>query len=69
MNKNELQEMLEQHQLWLNNNSGERINLQGADLSGIDLRKANLRGANLQGVRLRVRPGEQQQCRLRGPSR
>ena len=36
----------------MNNNGGERINLQGADLRGIDLRKANLRGANLQGVRL-----------------
>lgn len=52
MDKNELQEILKQHQLWLNNNGGERINLQGADLRGIDLRKANLRGANLQGVRL-----------------
>lgn len=52
MDKNELQEILKQHQLWLNNNGGEKINLQGADLRGIDLRKANLRGANLQGVRL-----------------
>lgn len=48
MDKNEIQEILEQHQLRLNNNGGERINLQGADLRGIDLR-----GANLQGVRLR----------------
>ena len=52
MGKNELQEILEQHQLWLDDNGGERINLQGADLRGIDLRKANLRGADLQGVRL-----------------
>lgn len=52
MDKNEIREMLEQHQLWLDNNGGERINLQGADLRGIDLRKANLRGANLQDVRL-----------------
>lgn len=52
MDKNELQEILKQHQLWLNNNGGEKINLQGADLRDIDLRKANLRGANLQGVRL-----------------
>ena len=52
MDKNEFQEILEQHQLWLDDNGGERINLQGADLRGIDLRKANLRGANLQGVRL-----------------
>ena len=47
MNKNELQEILEQHQLWLNSNSGERANLQGADLRYVDLSKANLRGANL----------------------
>lgn len=52
MDKDELQEILEQHQLWLDDNGGERINLQGADLRGIDLCKANLRGANLQGVRL-----------------
>ena len=52
MNKNEIREILEQHQLWLDDNGGERMNLQGADLRGIDLRKANLRGANLQGVRL-----------------
>ena len=30
----------------MNDNSGERINLQGADLRGIDLHEANLRGAN-----------------------
>ena len=52
MDKNELQEVLEQHQLWLNGNGGERINLQGADLRGIDLRKANLRCANLCSARL-----------------
>ena len=52
MDKNEIQEILEQHQLWLDDNGGERMNLQGADLRGIDLRKANLRGANLQGARL-----------------
>ena len=50
MDKNEIQEILEQHKLWLNDNSGERINLQGADLRGIDLREANLRGANLYSV-------------------
>lgn len=47
MDKNEIQEILEQHQLWLNDNGGERANLQGADLRYIDLSKANLRGANL----------------------
>lgn len=52
MDKNEIREILEKHQLWLDDNGGERINLQGADLRGIDLCKANLRGANLQDVRL-----------------
>ena len=52
MDKNELQEILEQHQLWLNGNGGERINLCNVDLRGVDLHGANLRGAVLQGVRL-----------------
>ena len=47
MDKNEIREILEQHQLWLNNNGGKRANLQGADLRYVDLSKANLRGANL----------------------
>lgn len=57
MNKNEIQEILEQHQLWLNNNGGKRIDLcsvdlRGADLNGADLRRAKLRGANLYGAQL-----------------
>lgn len=52
MDKNELQKILEQHQLWLNGNGGERINLCNVDLRGVDLHGANLRGAVLQGVRL-----------------
>lgn len=52
MDKNELQEMLEQHQLWLNDNGGERINLHSVDLRGIDLHGANLRGAYLHSARL-----------------
>ena len=52
MDKNELQEILDQHQLWLNNNGGKRANLQGADLRYIDLCKANLHRADLQGARL-----------------
>lgn len=57
MNKNEIQEMLEQHKLWLNNNGGKRIDLcsvdlHGADLNGADLRRAKLRGANLYGAQL-----------------
>lgn len=52
MDKNELQEILEQHQLWLNNKCGKRADLRGIDLQGIDLRRANLRGANLYGAQL-----------------
>ena len=52
MDKNEIQEMLEQHQLWLNNNGGKRADLRGVDLQGVDLRRANLRGANLYGAQL-----------------
>ena len=52
MDKNELQEILEQHQLWLNNNGGKRADLRGVDLYGADLRKANLRCANLCSARL-----------------
>lgn len=52
MDKNELQEILEQHQLWLNNNGGERADLRGVDLYGADLREANLRGAYLHSARL-----------------
>ena len=52
MDKNEIREILEQHQLWLNNKGGERADLRGVDLQGIDLRRANLRGANLYGAQL-----------------
>ena len=52
MDKNEIQEILEQHQLWLNNNGGERADLRGVDLYGADLREANLRGAYLHSARL-----------------
>ena len=53
MNKEELQEILEKHQKWLNDEEGgERANLSGANLrrsnlSGADLSRANLRRANL----------------------
>ena len=50
MDKNELQEILEQHQLWLNNNGGKRADLRNADLHNADLREANLRDADLSGA-------------------
>lgn len=52
MDKNELQEILEQHQLWLDDNGGKRADLRGVDLQGADLRRANLRGANLYSAQL-----------------
>ena len=53
MTRERLQDILTQHRLWLNNESGERANLSGADLRGADLRGANLRGANLSDADLR----------------
>ena len=59
MNKEELQEILENHLKWLNDqDGGKRANLcgaslQGADLQGANLWGANLRGASLQGANLR----------------
>lgn len=48
MNRETLNEILEKHKKWLNNEQdGKRANLSGADLSGADLSGANLSGANL----------------------
>ena len=47
MNAETLQNILENHTKWLNNDGGERANLSGANLSGADLKWADLSGANL----------------------
>lgn len=39
MDKNEIQEILEQHQLWLNNNGGKRADLRGVEGSFIGYKK------------------------------
>ena len=52
MDKNEIQEILKQHQLWLDDNGGKRADLRGVDLYGADLHNANLRGAYLHSSRL-----------------
>ena len=53
MNKDELNDILEKHKLWLNNEAGgERADLSGADLSGVDLSGADLRWADLSGADL-----------------
>ena len=52
MDKDELQEILEQHQLWLDDNGGKRADLRNADLRNAELRGANLRSARLGGADL-----------------
>ena len=47
MTKKELQEILENHRLWLVNGGGECADLSYTDLSGADLKGANLNCANL----------------------
>ena len=58
MIKNELNEILENHKLWLNGEGGECANLRGADLRyanlyNIDLRCADLNSADLNSANLR----------------
>jgi len=53
MTENEIKEILENHQKWLNNDGGKKADLSGANLRGANLRGANLRGANLRGADLR----------------
>jgi hypothetical protein len=48
MNSNELQKILDNHKLWINEEGGERADLQEADLRWANLQRANLRWANLQ---------------------
>jgi uncharacterized protein YjbI with pentapeptide repeats len=53
MTTEKLDEMLNLHKKWLNNeNGGFRANLYDANLRGADLRGANLRGADLRGADL-----------------
>ena len=57
MNRDELKQILKEHQKWLSGNDGSKANLSGADLSeanlsGADLRWANLSGANLNNTHL-----------------
>lgn len=53
MKQEELQEILDAHKKWINNEDGgvradlRRADLRGANLSGADLRRADLRGADL----------------------
>lgn len=54
MEQEKLQEILEKHKKWLNNEEGgERADLRGANLYEADLHEADLRGAYLRGANLR----------------
>ena len=53
ISREELNEMLVQHELWLNNKGGEQLNLENVDLRDFYLRYADLRYANLNNVDLR----------------
>ena len=54
MEQKELDEILQLHKMWLNDEEGgERADLRGADLQGAYLRGADLRDADLRGAYLR----------------
>jgi uncharacterized protein YjbI with pentapeptide repeats len=48
-----LEEILEEHKRWLNNEGGKRANLMGVDLNCVDLSDVNLKNANLTDTNLR----------------
>lgn len=53
MEQKELDEILQLHKMWLNDEEGGKCaDLQGADLRGVDLQGVNLRGVDLQGIDL-----------------
>ena len=53
MEQKELDEILQLHKMWLNDEEGGKCaDLQDADLRGANLQGANLRGANLRGANL-----------------
>jgi uncharacterized protein YjbI with pentapeptide repeats len=54
MRKEQLNELLELHKKWLNDNKkGKQATLSNVDLSGADLSGADLSGADLHGANLR----------------
>ena len=52
MNQEELNEIIENHKLWLDGKGGEQADLRWAALSGCDLRGAALSGCDLRGADL-----------------
>jgi uncharacterized protein YjbI with pentapeptide repeats len=53
MEKEKLQQILDSHKLWMNDDGGSRANLRRADLRRADLRRADLRCADLSDANLR----------------
>ena len=54
ISKEELNEILQKHKMWLNNDKGgERADLRGIDLKNADLRFTDLRFADLRGTDLK----------------
>ena len=53
MEQSELNEILEQHRLWIGGKRGKCANLRNADLRDANIGAANLHGANLEGANLR----------------
>jgi hypothetical protein len=53
MKQEELNQILNEHKLWLRCEGGKRANLRSADLRSADLRSADLSGANLRSANLR----------------
>ena len=54
MDQEKLNEIIENHVKWLQDEGGKRANLAGAGLEWVNLRVADLRLAGLEGVNLRV---------------
>ena len=50
MTSEEIKDVLDLHQKWINEQGGERADLRRADLSGATLSGADLRGADLVSV-------------------
>ena len=53
MEQSKLNEILEQHRLWIGGKRGKCANLRNADLRDANIGAANLHGANLRGANLR----------------
>ena len=52
INREELNKILKEHELWLKGEGGKHADLSNTDLSNTDLSNANLRGADLNSANL-----------------